>query len=96
MTAAHEHDLEITVTDARGQLGKLLDTHVNADVGGVVYLMRNGHRIGAVVAPDVPEKLELLEDEYWSKRAADVLAKDEPTVPWDQAVALLEGSDLDQ
>jgi hypothetical protein len=95
MTAAHEHDdLEITVTDARGQLGKLLDTHVNA--GGVVYLMRNGHRIGAVVAPDVPEKLESLEDDYWSKRAADVLAKDEPTVPWDQAVALLEGGNLDQ
>jgi hypothetical protein len=49
-----------------------------------------------VVAPDVPEKLESLEDDYWSKRAADVLAKDEPTVPWDQAVALLEGGNLDQ
>jgi prevent-host-death family protein len=60
----HDRDVKITVTDARGQLGKLLDTHVND--GGVVYLTRNGRRIGAVVAPDVPEKLEALEDDYWS------------------------------
>jgi kynureninase len=98
MTATYDHDhdrdVEITVTDARGQLGKLLDTHVND--GGVVYLMRNGRRIGAVVAPDVPEKLEALEDDYWSQRAADVLAKGEPTVPWDQALALLESGNADQ
>jgi hypothetical protein len=98
MTATYDHDhdrdVEITVTDARGQLGKLLDTHVND--GGVVYLMRNGRRVGAVVAPDVPEKLEALEDDYWSQRAADVLAKGEPTVPWDQALALLESGNADQ
>ncbi|CRK59961.1 hypothetical protein [Alloactinosynnema sp. L-07] len=31
-----------------------------------------------------------LEDAYWSRRAADVLAKAEPPIPWDEAVALLD------
>ncbi|WP_436492338.1 type II toxin-antitoxin system prevent-host-death family antitoxin [Actinokineospora sp. HUAS TT18] len=79
------------MTDARAQLPELLDTHVRD--GDVVNLTRYGRRVGAVVPADVAERLEELEDAYWSRRAADVLAKDESTVPWDEAVALLESGE---
>lgn len=92
MTAARDH--EVSVTDARAQLPELLDTHVRD--GDVVYLTRYGRRVGAVVPADVAERLEELEDAYWSQRASDVLAKGETTVPWDEAVALLEAGDLDR
>ena len=41
----------------------------------------------------VTERLVELEDAYWSARAREVLAKGEPTVPWDQAVAESEAGD---
>ncbi len=90
VTAA-QPDREITVTDARGQLPALLDTDIRD--GNVVYLTRHGRRVGALVPADVAERLEELEDAYWSARAHEVLAKGEPTVPWDQAVAELEAGD---
>lgn len=93
MAAAHD-DMDVPVSDARGQLSELLDTRVRD--GGVVYLTRYGRRVGAVVPAEVAERLDELEDAYWSRRAAEVLAKDEPTVPWDEAVALLESGDADQ
>lgn len=86
--------MDVPVSDARGQLSELLDTRVRD--GGVVYLTRYGRRVGAVVPVEVAERLDELEDAYWSRRAAEVLAKDEPTVPWDEAVALLESGDADQ
>lgn len=86
--------MDVPVSDARGQLSELLDTRVRD--GGVVYLTRYGRRVGAVVPAEVAERLDELEDAYWSRRAAEVLAKDEPTVPWDEAVALLESGDADQ
>lgn len=92
MTALH--DMEVNVTDARGQLPELLDTQIRD--GGVVYLTRYGRRVGAVVPAEVAERLEELEDDYWSRRAAEVLAKREPTVPWDEAVAALEAETTDQ
>jgi prevent-host-death family protein len=88
------HEVEINVTDARGQLSELLDTRVRD--GDVVYLTRYGRRVGAVVPADVAERLAELEDAYWSRRAADVLANGEPTVPWDEAVAMLESGDADR
>jgi len=84
-------EVEVTVTDARGQLPELLDTHVRD--GEVVYLTRYGRRIGAVVSAEVAERLGEMEDAYWSRRAAEVLARNEPTVPWHEAVAELEAGD---
>lgn len=92
MTA--RRDVEINVTEARGQLPELLDTQIRD--GGVVYLTRYGRRVGALVPVDVAEHLAELEDAYWSERAADVLAKKEPTIPWDEAVATLEAGNIDQ
>jgi len=93
MTTARD-DVEVTVTDARGQLPELLDTQIRD--GGVVYLTRYGRRVGAVVPADVAERAEELEDAYWSKRAAEALANGEPTVPWRDAVAMLETEGVDQ
>lgn len=87
------HDLEVTVTDARGQLPELLETQVRD--GGVVYLTRYGRRVGAVVPADVAERIAELEDAYWTARAEQVLAKNEPTMAWDEAVAKLEAGDTD-
>lgn len=94
MYMAVVHDIEINVTEARGQLPELLDTQIRD--GGVVYLTRYGRRVGAVVPVDVAEHLAELEDAYWSERAADVLAKGEPTIAWGEAVAELESGDADQ
>jgi prevent-host-death family protein len=93
MTSAHPDDVEVTVTDARGQLPELLETRVRE--GGVVYLTRYGRRVGAVVPADVAERMEELEDAYWSRRAAEAEAKfaDEPPIPWEQVVAVLEDED---
>jgi hypothetical protein len=38
--------------------------------------------VTAVPADDA-ERLDELEDAYWSARARAVLAKGEPTIPWD-------------
>ena len=92
MTSAHAHDTEITVTDARGQLPRLLDNEVRD--GGRVYLTRNGRRVGALVPVDVAEHQEEIEDVYWSQRAAAVLEKNEPTIAWDVAVAMLETGEV--
>lgn len=95
MIAAQPHKpsdhVEVTVTDARAKLPELLDTQVSD--GGVVYLTRYGRRVGAVVPAEVAERFEQWEDAYWSHRAAEVLQRDEPTVPWEQAVAELEAGD---
>jgi prevent-host-death family protein len=95
MTAAQwdeqSHHVEITVTDARAKLPELLDTAIHD--GTVVYLTRYGRRVGAVVPAEVAERYEQWEDAYWSRRAAEVLQRDEPTVPWEQAVAELEAGD---
>lgn len=95
MTAAQprkrSEQFELTVTDARAKLPELIDTEVRD--GGVVYLTRYGRRVGAVVPAEVAEQFEQWEDAYWSHRAAEVLRRAEPTVPWEQAVAELEAGD---
>lgn len=95
MTAARPHktseQVEVTVTDARAKLPELIDTEVRD--GGVVYLTRYGRRVGALVPAEVAEQFEQWDDAYWSHRAAEVLQRDEPTVPWEQAVAELEAGD---
>jgi|SRR5947209_12782984 antitoxin (DNA-binding transcriptional repressor) of toxin-antitoxin stability system len=85
------NQVEVTVTDARAKLPELIDTEIRD--GAVVYLTRYGRRVGAVVPAEVAEQFELWEDAYWSHRAAEVLQRDEPTVPWEQAVAELEAGD---
>jgi prevent-host-death family protein len=84
-------DVEITVTDARSKLPQLIDTQVRD--GGIVYLTRYGRRVGAVVPAEVAERFEHGEDTYWSRRAAEVLDRNEPTVPWEEAIAKLEIGD---
>jgi prevent-host-death family protein len=94
MSTAPDDPVELTVTDARAQLAELLDTRVRE--GGVVYLTRYGRRIGAVVPAEVAEHLDDIEDAYWSARVHEVLAKDEPTVAWPDALARLEAGDADR
>ncbi len=95
MTAAQPHKpsehVEVTVTDARARLPELIDTDIRD--GAVVYLTRYGRRVGAVVPAEVAEQFEQWEDAYWSQRAAEVLRRHEPTVPWEQAVTELEAGD---
>jgi hypothetical protein len=50
--------------------------------------MRYGRRVGAVVPAEVAERFEHWEDIYWSRRAAEVLDRNEPTVPWEEAARL--------
>jgi prevent-host-death family protein len=94
MSTGPDDPVELTVTDARAQLAELLDTRVRE--GGVVYLTRYGRRVGAVVPAEVAEHLDDIEDAYWSARVNQVLAKDEPTVAWADALARLEAGDADR
>jgi prevent-host-death family protein len=94
MSTGPDDPVELTVTDARAQLAELLDTRVRE--GGVVYLTRYGRRVGAVVPAEVAEHLDDIEDAYWSARVNQVLAKDEPTVAWPDALARLEAGDADR
>ncbi|MGH3864669.1 MAG: hypothetical protein ACRDQ4_00795 [Pseudonocardiaceae bacterium] len=50
--------------------------------------MRYGRRVGAVVPAEVTERFEHWEDIYWSRRAAEVLDRNNPTVPWEEAARL--------
>jgi len=87
---AMEFHIEVSISHARAHLPELLD---NVRDGGVVYLTRYGKRLAALVPTDAAEYLDRLEDEYWSKRAKDVLASDPTFVPLAQAVAGWEAQD---
>jgi len=91
--AAHDMGGEVPVSSARERLPELLDTAVHD--GGVVYLTRYGRRVGAIVPAELAERIEELEDAYWSQRAAAALKDDEPAMAWDDAVARLETGDVD-
>jgi prevent-host-death family protein len=96
MTAEAHHSSELAgsidlpATEVRGRLPELLE---EVRDGGIVYLTRYGRRIAALVPVDVAENYERVEDDYWARRAADALAAGDEPVPWEQAVAELEGGE---
>lgn len=97
MAAAYElgeDPAEVPVSDVRENLADLLD-QVDRD-GRRVYVTKRGRRIGALVPVDVAEQAEADEDAYWAARAGRVLDAGEPTVPWDEAVQLLESGAVDE
>lgn len=55
----------------------------------LVYLTRYGRRVGAVVPAEVAERFKHGEDLYWSRRAAEVLDRNKPTLPWEEAARLV-------
>jgi hypothetical protein len=61
-----------------------------------VYVTKRGRRVGALVPVDVAERSEEDEDAYWSARATNVMEAGEPTVPWDEAVRMLETGTVDE
>lgn len=79
---------EVSVTDARGKLAELLDAVRD---GEFVYLMRHGERVAALMPADIAENYEVMEDDYWARRAADAKAAiasgEEDTVSWQQYLA---------
>lgn len=100
MTALPHHSaspgavIEIPTTEARNKMSELLDAVAE---GEFVYLTRRGKRIAALMPADVAERYEQLEDQYWSRRAAEahhrLATHPEATVPWEQVIAELEGPD---
>ncbi len=79
----------MAASDARTRWSEVLE---EVRDGGVVYLTRYGKRIAALVPADVAENYERIEDDYWARRAAEVRASGEAPVPWNEAVAQIEGS----
>lgn len=79
---------EVSVTDARGNLAELIDAVRD---GELVYLMRHGERVAALMPADVAEHYEQIEDDYWARRAEDarraIADGDEDTVSWQQYLA---------
>ena len=86
--------IEIPATEARNKMAELLDAVAD---GEFVYLTRRGKRVAALMPADVAERYEQLEDQYWSRRAAEahhrLATHPEATVPWEQVISELEGSD---
>lgn len=85
-----DNSFELPVSDARARLAELVE---DARHGQVIYLTRYGHHVAAIVPAEMAENQEQLEDAYWAKRAAEVLAKNGPAVPWEQAIAELESGE---
>jgi prevent-host-death family protein len=83
---------ELTATEAKNRFGTVLQ-HVRE--GNVVYITHNAHRVAALVPADAAEHLERLEDEYWARRAVDVLASTDrgDWLPMEQVFAALELAD---
>jgi len=79
--------IELPVTDARARMSELISLVEDEDQ--FVYLTRHGKRVAVLMPADIGENYEHIEDDYWARRVADVDKAD--TVPWDQAVARLEG-----
>jgi prevent-host-death family protein len=79
--------IEVTVSHARAHLPDLLE---QVRDGTTVYLTRYGRPLAALVPPTAAERLERLEDAYWSDRARQAISSAEPPVPWEQVVAELE------
>lgn len=77
---------EIPATEARARMYELLDL---VEDGQFVYLTRHGKRVAALMPADVAENYERIEDEYWSRRAAEA-ERSEP-LPWESAIVELEG-----
>lgn len=98
MTALHSEPVgqggvtELPATEARNRMAELLDAVAD---GEFVYLTRRGRRVAALMPADIAERYEQIEDDYWSRRAAEahqrLAAHPEATVPWDQVIAELEG-----
>src|SRR5215469_12217419 len=71
-------DVDVSVSHARANLPELLD---DVRAGGVVYLTRYGKRLAALVPAGAAERLERLEDDYWSRRAHSAATDAAPSVP---------------
>jgi prevent-host-death family protein len=79
VTAAHELS-----ADLAAELSQLV---AQAAAGEVVYLTRNGHRVGALVPVETAEALQAAEDEADRHAVAESLAEPGPDIPHEQVMA---------
>ncbi|MEV6525570.1 prevent-host-death protein [Longispora sp. NPDC051575] len=82
---------ELTVTDAREQLARVVNEAAYA--GAITYLTRHGQRIAAIVPVNVAVAAEELEDNHLAALAHDALTRiesGEPTVEWSALRAELD------
>jgi prevent-host-death family protein len=84
-TGEESEAIEVNVSIARSHLSDYVEM---TKEGRTVYLTNRGKRVAALVASDIAERHEEMEDEYWTRRAAE--AEQSGTVSWDDVVALLE------
>lgn len=61
-----------------------------------MYVTKRGRRVATLVPVEVAERSEEAEDAYRSARATRVIESGEPTVPWDEAVRMLETGLVDE
>lgn len=88
---------EVPIGELRGHIAELFDRVADDPGDPIIYVTRNGRRIGAIMAADTAEDYREMEDAYWAQRAqaarAERAATGEAPVPWEQAVAELEADD---
>jgi prevent-host-death family protein len=84
---------ELPIAEARSRLAELIDA---VSDGEFIYLTRRGKRVAALLASDIAEHYEQIEDDYWARRAAEahdhLRAHPAATMPWQQVIAELEGT----
>jgi prevent-host-death family protein len=78
VTAGHE-----LPADLAAELSQLV---AQAAAGEVVYLTRNGHRVGALVPVETAEALQVAEDEADRQAVAESLAEPGPDIPHEQVI----------
>jgi prevent-host-death family protein len=87
--------IEMPITDARKRIAEIVDQVIDEDL--FVYLTRRGKRIAVIMPADIGENYEHIEDEYWSRRAAEAKSRlasgDEELIPFARVIADNEGRD---
>jgi antitoxin (DNA-binding transcriptional repressor) of toxin-antitoxin stability system len=85
---------DVSIAELRERLAELFDRLAEDPADPILYVTRNGRRIGAIMAAETAEDYQAMEDAYWNTRAAAARAtreaSGEPAVPWEQALAELE------
>jgi prevent-host-death family protein len=85
---------EVSIAELRARLAELFDQVAEDPADPILYITRNGRRIGAIMAAETAEDYQAMEDAYWNSRAAQARAtreaSGEPAVGWEQAIAELE------
>ena len=79
---------EVVLTQARDRLADLVEE--TQRLGEPTWVIRDGHRVGVILAPDVFDRLVDLAGDALDRRELEKARADDDYLPWDEVKAVLE------